>query len=66
VVNRAGRPASQLPAKVRDAARKWLRTKGRTLEEIAKYVNKMSGKYGLDEDQKKLLLEKLLDERKGA
>ncbi len=66
VVNRAGRPASQLPTKVRDAARKWVRTKGRTLEEIAKYVNKMSGKYGLDEDQKKLLLEKLLEERKGA
>lgn len=66
VLNRVGRPASQLPPKVRDAARKWVRAGERTLEQMVKYVSKMAAKNGLDEGQRKLLLDKLIDERKGA
>ncbi|WP_318389607.1 DEAD/DEAH box helicase family protein [Enterobacter sp.] len=66
VLNRAGRPGSELPAKVRDAARKWIRTKERTMIEITKYVNKMTDKYSLDEGQKTRLIDKLKHETKGA
>ncbi|HGA3088273.1 TPA: hypothetical protein ACIR5T_002060 [Klebsiella pneumoniae] len=59
VPKRVGRPVSQLPPELRDAVRKWVRTKERTLIDITKYLNKMAFKYSLDEGQKKLLLDKL-------
>lgn len=63
VPKHVGRPVSALPERVRDASRKWIRDKVRTLIDITNYVNKMAFKYSLDEGQKKLLLDRLI---KGA